>query len=73
MSFGSKYATAPGPGSDPRRIHSVQNIGGYFPQIMSIAPGVTAPERQSVIRPARNGEVRGHGEEDRVRVVRCHR
>jgi hypothetical protein len=45
MSYGSKYATAPGSGSDPRRINPVQKIRDYFPQIMRTATGITAPGR----------------------------
>jgi len=39
MSYGSKYATTPLSGSDPRRIHPVQKIADYFPQIVSNGDG----------------------------------
>jgi hypothetical protein len=43
MSYGSKYATEPHSGSDLGRIHPVQKIGNYFPQMLSAAASVTAP------------------------------
>jgi hypothetical protein len=54
MSYGIKYATAPRPGSDLHRIHPVQKIGDYFPQMME-AYG-TAPVRSSAISAAAIGE-----------------
>jgi hypothetical protein len=44
MSYGSKYATAPGSGSDLHRIHPVQKFGDFFPHIVSRAAGITARE-----------------------------
>jgi hypothetical protein len=54
MSYGIKYATAPHPGSVPRRIHPVQKVGDYFPHIMSTAAGLTAPGRPAAINPPAN-------------------